>query len=867
MTKRTLRSRGEGRGEGTRVGSTLAITAMGAFAMGAGASDSPAQASVSAQERAGWVQTYEIPSGPVAPALNTFAYANGLHMAYEARVTQSLTTPGLAGAYSVKEGLDRLLRGTGLAYRFADNGRAVSIMLARNDTGTRSDASGAEALPPIDVGAEQSVAAPGRAGGAGEGDSKAYRVPDAMTATKTNTPIMETPISIQVVPQQVLQDQQATTLARAVDNVSGVRSFTATYIGGNDQFQVRGFNSTVTYVDGLRTTQGDPGTNTLSNIERVEVLKGPASILYGRAEPGGLVNIVTKKPQAAPRYSVEQMFGSWNTYRTVVDATGPLTKDGSVLYRLTGEVDHHHSFQDFYAARNYFVSPVVQWNIDAATQITARFQYGHQDEPFDIGTIAYTKYNPLSLVYGVGPVGFVPRGRTFEDPNSNSKLDTLRFGFEWSHKFNENWTLTNRFQAVHGEGRSYLTATTGFNAASPLLLDRAYVANNGRSYTYATNLDLTGNFDTLGVGHTLLLGGDYFLFRSVGTLFGFSYFPVPPINVLAPTYAFTPNEDYLYKPAGPGLLSVNRQNWLGVYLQDQIKLPYNLFLLAGARYDNVVVRSNGFAGDGDLTTDNSERVTPRFGLLWRPVREVSLYASYVENFGAAGGLTGPSGAQQILPPETAEQWEVGVKTELFDQRLTATIAYYNLIKQHVATPDPSPTRAALGFQVSTGEIRNRGFELDVAGEVLPGWKVIAGYSYIDSLVTKDNGVVSDPLGNVVSFNGVVGFVPAGVSRHMGNLWTTYEFQSGDWKGLKFGGGANARSKAYGDRLDSYHTPGYATVGLMAAYSWMFDKNKLTAQLNVENLLDTRYYPEGTRSAVQVDVGAPRTFRGSIRMEF
>ncbi|HEY8066277.1 MAG TPA: TonB-dependent receptor [Methylosinus sp.] len=849
--------------EGAAMGSTVAAMAFGAFAMGG----TPAEASLSPQERSGVVLVYEIPAGSVATALNAFAVRNGLHLLYEAHVTRALRTPGLSGAFSLREGLDRLLVGTGLTYRFGGpDEKAVSIILAQNDT-VRSDAGGAEPLPPIDVGAERPVAAPGRAGGAGKGDPTAYHVPDAVTATKTNTPIMETPISIQVVPQQVLQDQQATTLARAVDNVSGVRSFTATYVGGNDQFQVRGFNSTVTYLDGLRTTQGNPGTNTLSNIERVEVLKGPASILYGRAEPGGIVNIVTKKPLAAPQYSVDQMFGSWNTYRTVVDATGPLTKDGSVLYRLTGEVDHHHSFQNFYAARNYVVSPVVQWNIDAATQITTHFQYGHQNEPFDIGAITYTKYNPLSLVYGVGPVGFIPRGRTFEDPNSNSKLDTMRFGFNWSHKFNEYWTLTNRFQAVHGEGRSYLTATSGFNATNPLLLNRAYVANNGRTYTYATNLDLTGNFDTFGVGHTLLLGGDYFLFRGVNSLFGFSNFPVPSINYLAPTYAFTPNEDYLYKAAGPGLISVNRQNWLGVYLQDQIKLPYDLFLLVGARYDNVVVRSNGFAGKGDLTTDNSERVTPRFGLLWRPIRELSLYASYVENFGAAGGLAGPAGAQQILPPQTAEQWEVGVKTELFDQRLTATIAYFNLIKQHVATPDPDPTRAALGFQVSAGEIRNKGFELDVAGEVLPGWKVIAGYSYIDSLVTKDNGVVTDPLGNIVSYNGVSGFIPAGVSRHMGNLWTTYEFQSGDWKGLKFGGGANTRSKAYGDRLDSYHTPGYATVGLMAAYSWMFDKSKLTAQLNVENLLDTRYYPEGTRSAVQVDVGAPRTFRGSLRMEF
>jgi iron complex outermembrane recepter protein len=736
----------------------------------------------------------------------------------------------------------------------------------RSTGATRASATarpGAPARSAQSVGVGAAVATPA----AGE-DPQTYHPQNATTALKTNTPIMETPVSIQVVPHQVIEDQQATTIGRAVDNVSGVRSFTSTYVGGNDQFQIRGFTSTNTYTDGLRTTYGLPGTSTMSNIDRVEVLKGPASILYGRAEPGGIVNIVTKKPLATPKYSVEQMFGSWDTYRTVVDATGPLTKDGTLLYRLTSEIDNHHSFRDYYAASNYYVSPVVQWNISAATQVTAHFQYGHQKLPFDIGTIAYTKFNPLSLLFGVGPVGFIPRERTFADPNSASTLDSYKMGYNLSHKFNESWTLTNRFQVYYTDSETYLTATSGFNGANPTLLNRSYVANNGRATNYAMNADLTGKLETFGVEHTTLVGGDFYSRRTVGSLFGFPPFAAPPINYLAPVYASTPNGAQFYVPAGPGLTFVNREDWLGFYVQDQIKLPYHFFVLAGARYDHVVQRNNNFDLKGDITSDNSQRVTPRFGLLWRPIEEVSVYGSYLQNFGSAGGLSGPAtGAQQILPPQTAEQWEVGVKTELLDKRLTATIAYYDLIKQHVATPDPDPTRAALGYKVSTGEIRNKGFEFDVAGEITPGWKVIGSYSNIDSLVTKDNGIVRDPFGKVLSAFGVTGFIPAGVSRHMGSLWTTYEFLDGDLKGLKFGAGANARSKAFGDRINSYHTPGYAIVELLAAYSWMVNGNKLTAQLNVENLLDTRYYPEGSRSAVQIDVGAPRTFRGTLRLEF
>lgn len=856
MAKKGLRH------EGAAMSSTVAAMAFGAFAVGS----APAQASLSPQERSGAVMVYDIPAGPVASALNAFAVKNGLHLLYDARVTRALRTTGLAGAFSMREGLDHLLSGTGLIYRFGGpDAKAVSIILAQND-GVRSDASGAEALPPIDVGAEQSAAARG-AGGAGKGDPTAYRVLDATTATKTNTPIMETPVSIQVVPRQVLQDQQVTTLGRAVDNVSGVRSYNANYIGLNDQFQLRGFSSGSTYVDGLRTLIGIPGTSTMSNVDRVEVLKGPASILYGRAEPGGIVNIVTKKPLETPHLMVEQLFGSWDSYRTAFDATGPLTKDGSVLYRLTGEVDHHHSFRAFNEARNYWVSPVVQWNIDAATQITVDFQYGHQHIPFETGTIAFTKYDPRSLVFGVGPASFIPRERTFADPHSNGKLDDMRFRYNWSHKFNENWTLTNRFQFRGTDTQNYLNATTGFNAADPSLLNRTFVHNGGRNYYYASNLDLTGKLDVFGMEHTALVGGDFYSRRAVSPQFSGAYFAAMPISYLFPVYGFTPNDPYLYKPNAAGLMAVGREEWYGVYVQDQVKLPYDLFFMAGARYDHVTSHSNVFDGKGDQLGDNSQRVTPRFGLLWRPIPELSVYGSYLENFGSAGGLSGPTGAQQILPPQTAEQWEVGVKTELFDQRLTATIAYYNLIKQHVATADPDPTRAALGYRVSTGEVRSKGFEFDVAGEILPGLKAVGSYAYIDPRVTRDSGLLRDPLGNLISVNGVAGFAPAGVSRHMGSIWMTYEIAEGDWRGFKVGGGANARSMAYGDRLNSFHTPGYAIVGLMAAYSWMLDGAKLTAQLNVENLLDTRYYPEGTRGAVQVDVGAPRTLRGSIRMEF
>ncbi|HEY8063743.1 MAG TPA: TonB-dependent siderophore receptor [Methylosinus sp.] len=724
-----------------------------------------------------------------------------------------------------------------------------------------------EPLPAIEIGAATGPARPTTQSTRADSEKTSYHPESATTALKTNASIIETPVSVQIVPQQVLLDQQATTLARAVDNVSGVRSYDSTYVGGNDQFQIRGFSTSFVYIDGLRLQGGLPGTSSLVNIDRVEILKGPASILYGRADPGGIVNIVTKKPQSTPHYIVQQQFGSWDSYRTTVDTTGPLTRDETLLYRVTAEADNAHSFRQNDVSRYYFISPVVQWNIDAATRLTINLQYNHQVIPFDAGTIAYTKYDPLSRIFGEGPVSFLPRGRTFNDPNSGSRVDTLKYGYDWSHNFSENWTLTNRLEGVLNHGTTFLVVPYAFDAVNPSQLNRIAIGNNGPLDMVSANLDLTGKVDTFGIGHSLLVGADFLSNRSLGTFFGGSKIQQPNLDYNFPVYTFTPTNVAFYNNWNPGKLFVFRENWFGFYVQDHIRLPYDIFLLAGARYDRGLNHTNAFDGNGETLGNNSQRVTPRVGLLWKPIAELSVYGSYMENYGAGGGTSGPVGQQQILPSESARQWEFGVKTNFFDKRFTATLALYDLTKQNVATSDPDPMRAAAGYRVATGEARSKGIELDVAGEILPGWKVIGGYSYIDSLVTKDNGVVSDPFGNIVSVSGFKGLSLPDVSRHMGNLWTTYEFQSGDWKGLKFGGGANARSKAYADSINSFHVPGYAIVNVLAAYSWDVDGKKLTAQLNVDNLADTRYYPTGFRGPLQVNVGTPRTFKGSIRVEF
>ncbi|PWB84263.1 MAG: TonB-dependent siderophore receptor, partial [Methylocystaceae bacterium] len=283
------------------MGSTVATLALGAFAMAAETPD-PARASISPRERVGLLKTYAIPAGPMASALNAFALENGLHLLYDARVTRAMQTSGLSGAYTLRKGLDRLLSGTGLTYSFGGPGGAVSIVLAQAG-GNLSDAAPrrAEELPPIDIGSGDLAGRHPQTGAPqGKGDRvTGYNAAAAPTTLKTDTPLLKTPVSVGVVTRETMDDQQAISVGDALlSNVSGVTP-TPNLL---DIFKIRGFSAqSSTYKNGLiELRQRNLDT---TNLQSVEVLKGPAAMLFGRSEPGGIINLVVKRPLETPYYS------------------------------------------------------------------------------------------------------------------------------------------------------------------------------------------------------------------------------------------------------------------------------------------------------------------------------------------------------------------------------------------------------------------------------------------------------------------------------------------------------------------------------------------------------------------------------------
>ncbi len=767
---------------------------------------------------AGKIYAFDLPRQPLATTLNSLANISGAKLMYVDNVVENQQAASLKGSFTVAQVLDQVLDKNRLKYEMVDN----SMILIKQKEPDPVH------MPEVKVTDTMDSNSP---------YSSKYKVSNASTATKTKTPIMETPMSIQVVPKSVLNDQQAFRLEDALNNVSGV--FPQQGFNQVESFNIRGFETFDYYRDGVRFQSAltQSGSRETANLERIEVLKGPASLLFGRIQPGGMINLVTKKPQAAPYYSVQQQFGSFNTFRTTADATGAVNSSKSLLYRLNFAYEDKGSFRNSVDNHHFFIAPVVQWKISDRTQITAEMEYKTGKSTPDFGFPAIGS-RPANL----------PIQRNLSEPFASSRFDEYQAGVNWSHAFNDKWEIKHRsnFQLTNQNDNAVLPL--GLQADNRTM-DRFFAGFRGnKTETYTTSLDLTGTFDTFGIEHNVLMGGDYFHFKNSGTLI--DNFTFPSIDILNPVHAGTS----VREPADDFYIN-STEEWFGLYFQDQMKLPYDLHLLAGFRYDNAEIKaSDTFAGITNSLKSQQERISPRVGLTWQPIKELSFFGNYVENFGVpnifAAGLNG-----QPLRAETAEQFETGIKTELFDGRFGATVAWFQLTKQGVATGHPDPALASRGFSVQTGEARNRGVELDITGEILPGWNVIANYAYTNSEITRANDITQ---GNSLP----------NVPKHAGNIWSTYSFQNETLRGLKFGGGVTLRGKREGNRENDFQMPGYTLVNLMTSYGMKFGKTRVTAQLNVNNLFNKEYFPSSIGfGRNRIAVGLPRVFLGSIRVEY
>ncbi len=648
-----------------------------------------------------------------------------------------------------------------------------------------------------------------------------YVATHSATATKTDTPIFDLPVSLQVVPREVMEDRQVFQFQKALENVSGV---VPNYGGADlaDSARVRGFFVNA-YRDGYRGRSfGNLSTST-ADLERVEVLKGPASVLYGRTEPGGFINQVSKEPLAAPYYSLQQQFGSFDLYRTTLDAAGPLTGDDTLLYRVNVEYLNSGSFRELNEAESIFVAPVLTWNLSDQTWIRFNARYFDGERSSDRGLIASGE--------GIAPI---PIERNLGEPWAVSEVEDLEAGVTFSHDFNQDWNLKMRFATQQFDGH-FLDVDFDDLLPDNRTLPRSAFDDLENFANYSTTLDLTGRFETWGIRHTALLGADYY---NEAFDAQFASPSLGSIDIFNPVHTEP-------RPSTPFVLQTGNIEDYGAYFQDQIDLRESLHLLGGGRYDWATTERR--FGDDPADETKDEAFSSRVGLVYQPLPWLALYGSYVESFGSAN--SGLSRTGEAFKPETGTQYEAGLKAESLNGRLGATLALYHLTKQNILTPDPVDPN----FSVQTGEARSRGIELDLSGEITPGWNIIAAYAYTDAEITQSNfGDEGNRLGEV--------------PRHSGSLWTRYRFLQESLSGLSLGGGAYFAGRREGDDDNSFQLPGYGRVDLLAAYEWKVGPSKLTAQFNVENLLDKEYFTSAGRRN-QIIPGAPRSFIGSLRIEY
>jgi iron complex outermembrane recepter protein len=682
-----------------------------------------------------------------------------------------------------------------------------------------------------------------------------YAVMATTIATKTDTPILELPLSVQVVPQEVLKDQQVTRIEEAVRNVSNIYQTKAAFSDFADQFVIRGFlNNQVVYRDGFRIDTGFSGKQETADIEQIEVLKGPASILYGRIEPGGLINYTTKKPLLDSHYALQQQFGSFATYRTSLDATGPISGN-KLAYRFNASYEHNASFRQFVGDERWFLAPVVQWKISPVTQLSVAWEYfNNKTTPDNIGLIPYGD-RPLSGLVSVNDVlQNFPIDRNLGEPTDFHDGTQQTANASFSHLFNQRWQLNAMFNfAVSNEkgGGAYADFSTDEDVNLGILRRIPEMSQIGLMFrthvvTYAFDINMLGKFNIWGVKHNLLLGGDYYRQSPDETCCGINGLLLDDISIFAPVHGVT------IGPVDPSLAFTIFGNlgWYGLYLQDQVQLPYHLFVLAGLRYDMAHDRVSSKYGEGG---SSDHKISPRVGILWQPREWLSLYGSYVENFGATNGEVVDRN-NRPLPPQTAEQWEVGVKTG-FGKRLLGTLAYYDLAKQNIATADPlypNDGRHALAI----GAANSHGVELDMAGTILPHWNVIVAYAYTEAKIVTD------------LYLGTAGNRLSNVPKNGGRIWTTYSLLGGEPRRLTLGAGLTARSAREGDMKNDYLLPGFATVDAMASYSFPLSKSNLILQVNLHNLLNRNYFEaSGDFLRGRIAPGSPLAVMSSIRFEF
>ncbi|QBG94726.1 TonB-dependent siderophore receptor [Xanthomonas oryzae] len=664
-----------------------------------------------------------------------------------------------------------------------------------------------------------------------------YRELSITGATKTDAPLRDLPISARVLDRTLLDDAGVTDLAGALELASGITK--ANNLGGLwDSYSMRGFTGDPNFssdymVNGFNASRGYNGLRDAANTQSIEVIKGPASALYGRGEPGGVVNIITKKPLFQPQNSVDVSAGRFDSYRAAIDSTGPLSEN--VAYRLNVMHKDQHSFRDTVDSDNTLLAPSLLWMPTPETTVSYELEAVRIHAPFDRGVTAID-----------GDANRLPASRFLGEPRDGD-IDLHSTGHQLFvvHGLNQTWSLQGGATYRESGIRGFSTEPWTLQADQRTLRrERRYRDYQGRDI--AARAELLGSLQAGRVTHNVLFGIDGNRFddnrfqqraRSAATPYS--------IDVLAPRYGV----------AQPGQLAAitdteERQQVWGAYAQDQIDLGARWKALLGLRYDHYEQDlDNHLRGTTQRASDGV--VSPRAGLTFLVDDALSLYASAAAGFRPNSGV-GANG--QSFAPEKSRSLETGLKYVQPGDGLEATVAAFRIDKKNVLSLDPADT----SFSLPVGEMRSQGVELDLLGRLTPHLAASVGLAYTDPQVTRSSAAAAGTgLAEGRRF--------PNVSRFSGNAFLNYEQPLTGKRSAAIGMGVSHTGERLGsvDSNTDFVLPAYTVWRVVGHYD-VSDRLRLYAK--VENLTDRRY-AAFSYSEQWVYPGAPRSWTVGAHLRF
>lgn len=658
-----------------------------------------------------------------------------------------------------------------------------------------------------------------------------YQPLNTSTATLTNMPMLDIPQVVNTVSDNVLEDQHATTLDEALYNVSNVVQ-TNTLGGTQDAFVRRGFGANrdgSIMTNGLRTVL--PRSFNAAT-ERVEVLKGPASTLYGILDPGGLINVVTKRPERTFGGSLSATSSSFGGGTGQVDVTGPI--DGTRLaYRLTGEYQDEDYWRNFGNERSTFIAPSLTWFGDDAT-VTVLYSHRDYKTPFDRGTIF-----DLNTKKAVD----VDRKTRFDEPFNitDGQSDLAQLNAEY--RLNSQWTAKFDYSYSQDKYSDNQARVMAYDAKTGNLTRRVDATQGSTQRMHSTRADLQGNVDIAGFYNEILTGVSYENYDLLRTDM-MRCKNVKDFNIYHPRYG---NLGKCTTVSASDSDQTLKQESYSAYAQDALYLTDKWIAVAGMRYQYYTQ----YAGKGrpfNVNTDSrDEQWTPKLGLVYKLTPAVSLFANYSQTFMPQSSIASYIGD---LPPETSNAYEVGAKFDLFDG-VTANIALFDIHKRNVLYNE------SVGGETiakTAGRVRSQGVEVDLAGSLTENTNIIASYGYTDAKVLEDPDYAGKPLPNV--------------PRHTGSLFLTYDIHNAfAGNTLTLGGGGHGVSRRSATNGADYYLPGYFVADAFAAYKMKL-QYPVTLQVNVKNLFDKTYYTSSiATNNLGNQIGDPREVQFTVKMEF